>query len=88
MHAAIIAINEAIDHQVASETLTQLQNPAAHLVAIFDNLADFYQPTLFEAKHVKAENARNKVSSSSEIVSVIYFSSRISYIVLQLVIKS
>ena len=62
VHAAIIAINEAIDHQVAKETFIQLQNPAAHLVAIFDNLAEFYQTMLYEAKHIKAENARNKVN--------------------------
>lgn len=61
VHAAIIAINEAIDQQIPLETVAALQNPAAHLVNIMTDLAVNYQDTLFDAKETKAEVARNKV---------------------------
>ena len=61
MHAAIIAINEAIDQQVASETYAALQNPSAMLVNLELGTPEDYQEHLFSAKDVKAENARNKV---------------------------
>ncbi|CAG5135114.1 unnamed protein product, partial [Candidula unifasciata] len=60
LHAAIIAINEAIDQQVAADTFTALQNPSAMLVHLDGASKDQYQDTLFQAKAVKTENARNK----------------------------
>ncbi len=57
----MIAINEAIDHQVATQTFVAMQNPAAHLVNMYDDLADMYQNILYDAKQNKAEIARNKV---------------------------
>ena len=61
MHAAVIAINEAIDHKVATNTLHTLRLDAAHLINVDDKSADSYQQLLYQAKHTKAENARNKV---------------------------
>lgn len=60
LHAAIIAINEAIDKEVPEETMTALRNPSAMLVNISDSAAEDYQALLFEAKNTKAEIARNK----------------------------
>lgn len=60
LHAAIIAINDAIEHQDAAETVKALQNPAAMLVNCIEEFSESYQIVLFEAKEVKAENARNK----------------------------
>ena len=62
VHAAIIAINEAIDQQVAEETFSALQNPSAMLVHLDSEVMQQLQDQLFTAKQVKAENARNKVS--------------------------
>ncbi|KAK7450216.1 hypothetical protein BaRGS_00039964 [Batillaria attramentaria] len=61
LHAAIIAINEAVDQQVAEETFTALQNPAAMVVSLDPAVVQQYQDMLYTAKQVKAENARNKL---------------------------
>ena len=61
VHAAVIAINEAIDHQVAPDTLAALRNPMAHLVYVSEDLDSSYQATLFAAKQQKSEIAQNKV---------------------------
>ena len=61
MHAAVIAINDAVDKQVPSDTMEALQNPMAHLVNIRGDLQDDYQDMLYGAKNTKAEIARNKV---------------------------
>ncbi|BFY98703.1 hypothetical protein BsWGS_01743 [Bradybaena similaris] len=60
LHAAIIAINEAIDQKVAADTFTALQNPSALLVHLDGSSIEAYQDTLFKAKAIKTENARNK----------------------------
>ena len=62
VHAAVIAINDAIDKRVASETLVALQIPAAHLDNIHPALAVQYQEALYVAKETKSEIARNKVN--------------------------
>ena len=67
VHAAVIVINDALDKQVADETLTALQNPAAHLNNIYTELSDTYQDVLYEAKETKAEIARNKVCFACEM---------------------
>lgn len=61
MHAAVIAINEAVDHQVPADTLTAMKNPNAMLVNLSDPLAPTYQDTLYRAKQDKMENAKNRV---------------------------
>ncbi|XP_078316270.1 ras GTPase-activating-like protein IQGAP1 isoform X2 [Crassostrea virginica] len=60
LHAAIIAINEAIDKEDAEETMKALRNPSAMLVNLAEDLPDNYQATLYEAKMTKAEIAKNK----------------------------
>lgn len=64
MHAAIIAINEAIDHEMALETFVALEIPAAHLTSLDRTLVQQYQDQLFVAKQDKAEVAHNKVASN------------------------
>ncbi|XP_066491182.1 ras GTPase-activating-like protein IQGAP1 [Tiliqua scincoides] len=62
LHAAVIAINDAIDHQVAAETFAALKNPNAMLVNLEEPLAPVYQDTLYQAKHSKMRNARSRVA--------------------------
>lgn len=61
MHAAIIAINEAIDQQVALDTFTALQNKSAMLINLDNSIMQEYQDMLYSAKQIKSENTRNKV---------------------------
>lgn len=60
LHAAVIAINDALDKRVPSETLVALQNPAAHLNNIYPEIDVQYQEALYDAKETKSEIARNK----------------------------
>ncbi|XP_010225449.1 PREDICTED: ras GTPase-activating-like protein IQGAP1, partial [Tinamus guttatus] len=64
-HAAVIAINEAIDHQIPADTLTAMKNPNAMLVNLDDLLASTYQDTLYRAKNDKMENAKNRMASEN-----------------------
>ncbi|XP_060611464.2 ras GTPase-activating-like protein IQGAP1 [Anolis sagrei] len=63
LHAAVIAINDAIDRQVPAETLSAMRNPNAMLVNLEEPLAPVYQETLYRAKQDKMENARNKIAA-------------------------
>ncbi|NXE26768.1 IQGA1 protein, partial [Ardeotis kori] len=65
LHAAVIAINEAIDHQVPADTLTAMKNPNAMLINLDDQLESTYQDTLYRAKQDKMENAKNRVASEN-----------------------
>ncbi|XP_041464345.1 ras GTPase-activating-like protein IQGAP1 isoform X3 [Lytechinus variegatus] len=67
VHAAVIAINEAIDKQVPSDTMTALRNPNALMQNIDDNNQDAYQDCLYDAKLAKAQIALNKASLKSTI---------------------
>uniref|UniRef100_A0A4W3GGH2 IQ motif containing GTPase activating protein 2 n=1 Tax=Callorhinchus milii TaxID=7868 RepID=A0A4W3GGH2_CALMI len=60
LHAAVIAINEAISQGVANETLRTLRNQNAILTNIEGDLAQNYQDTLFQAKKTKQESAKSK----------------------------
>uniref|UniRef100_A0A8C0HK29 IQ motif containing GTPase activating protein 1 n=1 Tax=Buteo japonicus TaxID=224669 RepID=A0A8C0HK29_9AVES len=62
LHAAVIAINEAIDHQVPADTLMAMKNPNAMLINLDDQLESTYQDTLYRAKQDKMENAKNRNS--------------------------
>ncbi|NXC57700.1 IQGA1 protein, partial [Aleadryas rufinucha] len=64
LHAAVIAINEAIDRQVPADTLTAMKNPNAMLINLDDRLESTYQATLYGAKKDKMENAKNRVAHS------------------------
>ena len=60
LHAAIIAINEAIDRNNSEEIMAALQNPSALLVNLSGDSGNDYQALLFTAKKTKAEAARNR----------------------------
>ncbi|NXV59787.1 IQGA1 protein, partial [Molothrus ater] len=64
LHAAVIAINEAIDRQVPADTLTAMKNPNAMLINLDDHLESTYQATLYRAKQDKMDNAKNRVAHS------------------------
>uniref|UniRef100_A0ABI7Z8A4 IQ motif containing GTPase activating protein 2 n=1 Tax=Felis catus TaxID=9685 RepID=A0ABI7Z8A4_FELCA len=66
VHAAVIAINEAIEKGIAEQTIITLRNPNAVLTLIDDNLAQEYQKELWEAKKRKEESARLKNNCISE----------------------
>lgn len=66
LHAAVIAINEAIDRGVPTETFTALKNPNAMLVNLNEPLSTVYQNTLSQAKQHKTENARKRMNSENE----------------------
>lgn len=61
MHAAVIAINEAVEKGVVEQTIITLKNPNAILVNVEEELAHAYQKELSEAKKRKEQNARLKV---------------------------
>uniref|UniRef100_A0A8D0FQ38 IQ motif containing GTPase activating protein 2 n=1 Tax=Strix occidentalis caurina TaxID=311401 RepID=A0A8D0FQ38_STROC len=56
MHAAVIAINEAIEKGIAEQTIATLRNPNAMLLNVDEELAQDYQNELFEAKRRKESN--------------------------------
>ncbi|XP_035748697.1 ras GTPase-activating-like protein IQGAP2 isoform X2 [Egretta garzetta] len=66
LHAAVIAINEAIEKGIAEQTIEKLRNPNAMLLNVDDELAEDYQNELFEAKRRKESNARLKNGTISE----------------------
>ena len=56
IHAAIMAVNEAIDRQVTMETISTLRNPAVQVTDwLRDELSDTYQTNLFEKKQIKSQ---------------------------------
>ncbi|XP_006895969.1 PREDICTED: ras GTPase-activating-like protein IQGAP3 [Elephantulus edwardii] len=68
VHAAVLAINEALERGVVEDTLTALQNPNALLENVQEPLAAIYQELLAQAKVEKATNARNHdVEESQDI---------------------
>ncbi|XP_074935414.1 ras GTPase-activating-like protein IQGAP2 isoform X6 [Phalacrocorax aristotelis] len=66
LHAAVIAINEAIEKGIAEQTIATLRNPNAMLLNVDEELAQEYQNELFEAKRRKESNARLKNGTISE----------------------
>ncbi|NXO20605.1 IQGA3 protein, partial [Cisticola juncidis] len=68
VHAAVLAINEAVEQGVAARTMQSLQNPHARLGQLREELADAYQELLHQAKLEKGSNARNRVISEGEDV--------------------
>jgi Ras GTPase-activating-like protein IQGAP1 len=72
VHAAVIAINEAIAHQDAAGTLEAMKNPNAHLVEIDKENSDEYQNLLYEAKSAKAKQALAKVGQCLFLLNLIH----------------
>ncbi|NXK52842.1 IQGA2 protein, partial [Chauna torquata] len=66
LHAAVIAINEAIEKRIAEQTIATLRNPNAMLLNVDEELAQDYQNELFEAKRRKQSSARLKNGTISE----------------------
>uniref|UniRef100_A0AAR2LDK1 IQ motif containing GTPase activating protein 1 n=1 Tax=Pygocentrus nattereri TaxID=42514 RepID=A0AAR2LDK1_PYGNA len=60
LHAAVIAINEAIDHGEPQGTLVAMRNPNAMLLNLDESSAQHYQDTLFQAKAEKVANSRKR----------------------------
>ncbi|XP_020645708.3 ras GTPase-activating-like protein IQGAP1 isoform X1 [Pogona vitticeps] len=63
LHAAVIAINDAVERQIPAETFAAMRNPNAMLVNLEETLAPDYQGTLYQAKQEKTANARNRIAS-------------------------
>uniref|UniRef100_H2Z719 Ras GTPase-activating-like protein IQGAP1 n=1 Tax=Ciona savignyi TaxID=51511 RepID=H2Z719_CIOSA len=61
LHAAVIAINEALDAGDAEATMKAMHNPNACLTSIEDGYVEEYQERLLASKKAKAEAAKNKV---------------------------
>lgn len=61
MHAAVIAINEAVDKGEASVTIGTLKNPNAMLKNIQEALAQDYQDTMSQAKARKDAQSSGRV---------------------------
>ncbi|NXY17297.1 IQGA3 protein, partial [Atrichornis clamosus] len=68
VHAAVLAINEAVDRGVVAQTMETLHNPHAMLVGLHEELAGAYQEVLHQAKLEKGSNARNRVIPDGEDV--------------------
>uniref|UniRef100_A0A674KBK8 IQ motif containing GTPase activating protein 3 n=1 Tax=Terrapene triunguis TaxID=2587831 RepID=A0A674KBK8_9SAUR len=66
VHAAVLAINEAVERGVVEQTMAALHNPSAMLLNLRENLAAVYQEMLYQVKMEKAGNARNRESPESE----------------------
>ncbi|XP_042640877.1 ras GTPase-activating-like protein IQGAP3 [Tyto alba] len=60
VHAAVLAINEAVDRGVVAQTMGALRNPSAMLLDLREGLAGAYQEMLHRAKLEKGSNARNR----------------------------
>jgi hypothetical protein len=61
VHAAVIAINEAIDQGVPEGTMAAMQNPNAMLLQMNTCSAQHYQDMLHSAKAEKVANSRKRV---------------------------
>ncbi|XP_063279164.1 ras GTPase-activating-like protein IQGAP2 isoform X6 [Prinia subflava] len=66
LHAAVIAINEAVERGIAEQTMATLRNPNAMLLNVDEELAQDYQNELFDAKRKKESNARLKNGTISD----------------------
>ncbi|KAL2295627.1 hypothetical protein Nmel_018742 [Mimus melanotis] len=60
VHAAVLAINEAVDRGVVAQTMETLHNPHAMLVGLREELAGAYQEVLHQAKLEKGSNTKNR----------------------------
>ncbi|XP_077320303.1 ras GTPase-activating-like protein IQGAP3 [Lithobates pipiens] len=72
VHAAVIAINEAVDRGVVQDTMVTLRNPNAMLVNLQEKLAAVYQELLYQAKSTKMANARNKAHQNASDSQDVY----------------
>ncbi|KAM4051499.1 ras GTPase-activating-like protein IQGAP2 isoform 2-T2 [Anomaloglossus baeobatrachus] len=66
LHAAVIAINEAVDKGAASQTMVTMRNPNAMLLNVEEGFDQQYHDELYQAKKIKEDNAKLKNNSISE----------------------
>ena len=57
MHAAILAVNDALEKEISSELFAALSNPNTCLKNLEVENADRYQNSLYQAKKSKADAA-------------------------------
>ncbi|XP_030620929.1 ras GTPase-activating-like protein IQGAP1 [Chanos chanos] len=72
LHAAVIAINDAIDHGDPAGTLAAMKNPNAMLVNLDDGAAQDYQDTLSQAKAEKVANSRKRIVENADAERDVY----------------
>ena len=65
LHAAILAINDAIEKKDLNVLLNDLKLYDAHLYNINDDFIKFYHEIMYEAKINKSNVAKNKVTRNS-----------------------
>ncbi|XP_029791828.1 ras GTPase-activating-like protein IQGAP3 [Suricata suricatta] len=65
VHAAVLAINEAVERGVVEDTLAALQNPSALLENLREPLAAIYQELLAQAKAEKSASAQTRDGGES-----------------------
>lgn len=66
VHAAVIAINEAVDRGCVEVTAQALRNPNAMLNGLQAQLTPVYQEMLRQARAQKAARARTNVRASHD----------------------
>nr|XP_018671818.1 IQ motif containing GTPase activating protein homologue isoform X1 [Ciona intestinalis] len=66
LHAAVIAINEALEAGDAEATMQALRNPNACLTTLDEQNSEEYQKRLMDSKRAKVEAAKNKVKTDNE----------------------
>ncbi|XP_053134397.1 ras GTPase-activating-like protein IQGAP3 isoform X2 [Hemicordylus capensis] len=59
VHAAVLAINEAVEAGVVEQTAAALRNPSALLANLRENLAAVYQEMLYRAKAAKNQHLQD-----------------------------
>ncbi|XP_062845476.1 ras GTPase-activating-like protein IQGAP1 [Trichomycterus rosablanca] len=72
LHAAVIAINDAIDHGEPAGTLAAMRNPNAMLLNMDETAAQHYQDTLYQAKAEKVANSRKRIGENVDAERDIY----------------
>ncbi|KAF7687951.1 ras GTPase-activating-like protein IQGAP1 [Silurus meridionalis] len=72
LHAAVIAINDAIDHGDPVGTLAAMSNPNAMLLNLHESGAQDYQDTLFQAKAEKVTNSRKRIGENVDAERDVY----------------
>uniref|UniRef100_A0A8D2JBI0 IQ motif containing GTPase activating protein 3 n=1 Tax=Varanus komodoensis TaxID=61221 RepID=A0A8D2JBI0_VARKO len=61
VHAAVLAINRALEMGIVAQTLAALRNPSAMLAGLREGLGAAYHEVLSKAKVQKAQSATNRV---------------------------
>jgi Ras GTPase-activating-like protein IQGAP1 len=70
LHAAILAINDAIEKQSVNNTLNNLKLYDAHLINVIDDNAKYYLEVMYEAKFNKSTIAKNKATEIDYVPDV------------------